>query len=79
MKGSMCSLKTEDSGSFYVSIPARGPVMTSLSRPLAYELLVLVQILMDFMAVSNYTSVEFDQGSEARLSQKGSQQAVSTA
>jgi hypothetical protein len=75
----MCSLKTEDLGSFHVNIPARGSVMAPLSRPLAHGLLLLFQILMDFMMVSNYISVEFGQGSEARLSQKGSQQTVSTA
>jgi hypothetical protein len=76
--GSKCSLKTEDSGSFYVNIPASGSVITHLSLPLAYGLSLLFQMFVDFIIVSNYTSVEFGQGSEGRLSQKGSQLAVST-
>jgi hypothetical protein len=78
MKKSRCSLKTEDSGSFHVNIPASGSVTTHLSLPLAYGLSLLFQIFIDFTMASDYTLAEFGQDSESRLSQKGSQLAVST-
>ena len=72
-------MKTEDSGSFHVNIPASSSVTTHLAPPLAYGLSLLFQIFIDFTMTSNYTLVELGQDSEGRLSQKGSQLAVSTA
>ena len=53
-------------------------MITHLSPPLAYGLSLLFQTFMDFMMVSNHASVVIGHGSEGRLSQKGSQLAVST-